>query len=80
MSLKKELNWSAECIAGEICWDGFDPCETLSMECQRDLESKQFSNKDDKQFNWAFSTKNYRYNTVFYVTIFFYIAVYLIPF
>ena len=29
LSLKKELNWSAECIAGGICWDGFDRCKTL---------------------------------------------------
>ena len=43
LSLKKELNWSAKCIAGGICWDEFDRCKTKSMECQRDLESKQFS-------------------------------------
>ena len=38
----------AECIAGGICWDGFDRYKTLSMECQRDLESKQLSNEDEK--------------------------------
>ena len=31
LSLKKKLNWSAECIAGGIYWDGFDRCKTLSM-------------------------------------------------
>ena len=48
LSLKKELNWSAECLAGGICCDGFDRCKTLFMECQRDLEYKQLSNKDKK--------------------------------
>ena len=48
LSLKKELNWSAKYITGGICRDGFDQCKTLSMECQRDLESKQLSNKDEK--------------------------------
>ena len=48
LSLKKELNWSAECNAGGICWDGIGRCKTLFMECQRDLESKQLSNKDEK--------------------------------
>ena len=48
LSLKKELNWSAECIAGGICWDGVDRCKILSMEYQRDFESKQLSNKDEK--------------------------------
>ena len=46
--LKKELNSSAECIAGGICWDGVDRCKILSMECQRDLVFKQLSNKDEK--------------------------------
>ena len=48
LSLKNKLNRLAECIEGEICWDGFDRCNILSMECQRDLESKQFSKRDKK--------------------------------
>ena len=48
LSLKKELYWSAKCITGGICWDRFDRCKTLSMECLRDLESKQLANKDEK--------------------------------
>ena len=28
LSLKKELNWSAECIARGICWNGLNRCKT----------------------------------------------------
>ena len=48
LSLKLELNWSEECIAGAIKWNGFDRCKTLSMKCQRNLESRQLSCKDEK--------------------------------
>ena len=45
LSLKNEQNGSAECITERIFLDGFDRCKTLSMECQRYLESKQLSKR-----------------------------------
>ena len=48
LALKNELNWLAECIEGEIWWDGFDWCNILSMEYQRDLESKQSAKSGEK--------------------------------
>ena len=70
LSLKKERNWSAECITGGICWDEFDQCKTLSKECHRDLESKKLSNKDKNNFVWAlFSTEACRYNCFLYSSL-----------
>ena len=48
LSLKNKLNWSAESMEGEICWDKFDRRNILSMECQRDLDSKHLLKRDEK--------------------------------